>query len=150
MEENRSWVIFSCSSGKEDKSTEFSLNSCWVAAMGTEYSGALIHEDVSWGNKTNKKQGETVEDDAAVWNTLRIQPEAQVRILGVICDSSLSYNLYIIKIYLFHLHKMVPIWPPLCILMAILIDRNTFTFPLNKCFSFLIPLLLIYSQYSSQ
>lgn len=120
--------------------------------MGTEYSGALIHEDMSWGNKDNKKQEKTVEDDAAIiWNALCIQPEAQVRILWVIGDSFLFLNLYIIKTYLFHLYKTVQVWPPLPILIATIIDQNTFfTFPLNKCFSFLTPPLFTYSQYSTQ
>ena len=30
--------------------------------MGTGYSGALIHEDVSWGNKTNKKENLSKEE----------------------------------------------------------------------------------------
>ena len=59
----------------------------------------------------------------------------------VICDFFLFLNVYIIKTHLFHLYKTVQIWPPLHILIATIIDKNTFTFPLNKCFSFLTPLL---------
>ena len=37
--------------------------------MGTGYSGALIHEDVSWGNKTNKKTGE----NSGRWHSHRLE-----------------------------------------------------------------------------
>ena len=109
--------------------------------------GHLFIRTLAGEIRLTKKQEKTVEDDTViVWNTLCIQPEAQVRIRWVICYSSLSFNLYIIKTYLFHLRKMVQIWPPLRILIATSINQNTFTFPLNKCFSFLIPLLFTYNN----
>lgn len=121
MEENCSWIVFSC---RENKSMEFSLNCCW---------GSHTYPSVREIRLTKNRREQWGMTQELCGNTLCIQPSAEAKILRVVCDAFLSFNLYQ---NLFCLHKMVQIWP-LTSLTATITAQNTFTFPLDTFFSLL-------------
>ena len=74
-----------------------------------------------------------------------IQPSSEPGILGIICDFFPSLNVYIMKTYLSHLHKMVQIRPPLTIPIATIIVRNTFIFSFDNMLYYLYSFLPTFS-----